>query len=678
MEVRPRLEENTTSPMHGSQGEEEKHLATHSSVQSQQIEAELGSYKGSDQALQDQLKELREQVRLLQEALVAKQAVLPVGDSSRGLLEQGQRVSSSLSAELLPPLSPVNKRPANGSSGNATSVQGGVRPDDFLPLMNAARHLIKVNGSRLVSISRQLREMNSSGISPLQRSLNETVEIFKNHLSEVYSGVAKRRPRFIVIESLLSRAESELQEALEALGTLRSQVDYVAPKSVMLVAGATADIEKQTGPLSTSEKSGGDHVRLVRRLHTKTDKTRSREPRGSVNSRKEVDPEKVNYSSAERPGQESRNPSLLEELFPEATTYAQPHYTPRNPFPKLDPPKDVPLIRPTYTEADKTVREHITASFRARQEPLTALQLVHCSTELTEADFRRLIPKGKHIQSWIRDGEFEKIIPGRDPLTLERLPFYYLLFKSPESALAYQNNAARLHKLSALHQRSSIFSAIPPPVGFVEDGEDLNKAMSTYFLKPTSLNLSLHMVLQPYNPSLRGLIERGGYEPIVPSVGTNGQPIWKVLLHIEGWEPSRDDLYHTFKRHAYDRGFTWPFHDGSKGIHRLRDVINVNVKLQAVSSANPRAVIRDNLSSSLDPLLGSLALDPQEPSSRSAETNLKQIVMNRLYNRWIVEFEEELAARRFARMWHRRLLPAQKVTWKDTEEPRMINAEYLW
>src|SRR6185312_5605542 len=107
---------------------------------------------------------------------------------------------------------------------------------------------------------------------------------------------------------------------------------------------------------------------------------------------------------------------------------------------KLDLPASKQFIRREPVDRRKSLKEQVTESFLNSGEKITVLQLEHCSTELTEIDFRRLIPKGKHIESWNRDGEFYKIIPGRDPLSLERLPFYYLLFKTPESAYAYQNN----------------------------------------------------------------------------------------------------------------------------------------------------------------------------------------------------------------------------------------------
>ena len=61
---------------------------------------------------------------------------------------------------------------------------------------------------------------------------------------------------------------------------------------------------------------------------------------------------------------------------------------------------------------------------------------------------------------------------------------------------------------------------------------------------------------------------------------------------------------------------------------------------------------------------------------------MNQLVMNRVYNRWIVELEDEDAARRFAQLWHRVVLPFAKHgrdgAWKEVEEERWVEAEYLW
>jgi hypothetical protein len=614
-----------------------------------------------DPAILQQLQELREQVRLLQEALDWRPVVPPAEgpNPSRAATkhDEQQRETDTKHGPV-----PASKK------GTKYTVDVGEKNR----LLFTARDQIKVNTSRLVFDIRDLTNMSSPGVSPLARRFIETLPVFKEHLREAYvicTGFrTPRPPRLITTESRFLKAEALLEQAIASLSGRKAAVQLASPASTVAANMAVTERRDQPRPVQTFDHTRPEPTRLVRNLSTKASGGPLSEP---ITQRPAIkkSPSRRSTASLER----SNEQSLLEELFPEASSYTQPHYTPRNPYPKLDLPNDMPLIRPSYTNGGKTKRERIVESFQARSEPLTALQLVHCSTALTEADFRRLVPKGKHIETWVRDGEFHKVIPGRDPLTLERLPFYYLLFKSPESALAYQNNAVRLHKLSGLHQPSSIFSAIPPPRGFLEDGEDLDKVMSSYLLKPTSLQLNLNMLMQPYNPNLRALIERGGYVPIVPSVSSKGQPLWKVLLQIDGWEPLREDLYYGFTRHAYERGLSWPFHGGAAAIHKLRDIIDVKTKLQSVSSANPRAASNSDAHA-----VDMLKLDPLEQSG-GAKGELNQIVMNRLYNRWVVDFEDEGAARRFARLWHRRVLPNERgSTWKDVEEPRMISAEFLW
>lgn len=380
--------------------------------------------------------------------------------------------------------------------------------------------------------------------------------------------------------------------------------------------------------------------------------------------------------------------SLLDELFPEASNFAQPHYSKRNPYPKLDLPSSTPLVKP-YTPKEKlSSREKYLKAFQRSMEKLTALQLLHCSTELTEADFRRLVPKGQHIEGWARDGDFHQIIPGRDSLSLERLPFYYLVFKNPEAALRYQRNASRLHKLSQLHGPSSSLSAIPPPPGLLENGEDVNAALSSYLLTPMGQQLRLNMVVQPYNPALARLIADGGYAPIVPATTPAGKPIHKVLFYIEGYEPSPYDLYQIFMQDALSRGLTWPFSHDHQSIHRLRDIVDLKARFASLSTANPRASsmmkrkLTEMRSHDLHASLSNGGGGDGENAEGQDAQVINQIIMNRVYNRWVIDFSEEDGARRFARLWHRKVLPAQASvshrTWRDVEEVRMCNAEYLW
>jgi hypothetical protein len=388
--------------------------------------------------------------------------------------------------------------------------------------------------------------------------------------------------------------------------------------------------------------------------------------------------------------------SLLEELFPEASTSPPSRYAEKQDhYPKLGLPEPQGLVRRELVERPKTLKEQVIESFQNSGEKITILQLEHCSTELTEVDFRRLIPKGKHIEAWNRDGEFYKVIPGRDPLSLERLPFYYLLFRTPESAHAYQKNASRLHKLAALHQPSSIFSAIPAPRGFLEDGEDINAVTASYLLKPTEHAISLRTLMQPYNPSLRALIEQGGYNPIVPNVDDKNNRIYKVLMHIEGYEPSLSELFQIFKRDAWNRGMTLSLRNESlSSVHRLRDVINLKTRMQPISTTNPRAYSHREVNNASTSTSANMKFDFDDPNISAfmrsgmdgddggdVAKEINQMVMNRVYNRWIIEFDDEDKARRFSIAWHRRVLPnlvKGEKTWKDYEEVRMCNCELLW
>lgn len=379
--------------------------------------------------------------------------------------------------------------------------------------------------------------------------------------------------------------------------------------------------------------------------------------------------------------------SLLDELFPEVSSQVQPEpLEKRPPPPKLDLPATGKDPRIHLTQSDsRSDREKAIDAFRARGEQTTVLQLSNCSTALTESDFRRLIPRGLHIESWSRDGEFYKIIPGRDPLSLARLPIYYLLFHSPASALAYQKNASRLSKLSALHATSGIHSAIMPPTGYLENGEDIHAVTSSFVLHPQGHQLDLRTVMQPYNRALRALIDAGGYAPIVANVDQNGKKIHRVLLHIDGYEPSHWDLWQIISRHAHARGILWPFRNEHAGaLRRLRDCVNLRTnsktKFQAVSMSNPRAANTDRIDYDDPQISFFLGLSAEEDDERSSQ-EVNQVVMNRVYNRWIVEFDDEDAARRFAGLWHRVLLPDakdKKGAWKDAEAERWVEAEYLW
>ncbi|KAH8732153.1 hypothetical protein GQ44DRAFT_697171 [Phaeosphaeriaceae sp. PMI808] len=451
-------------------------------------------------------------------------------------------------------------------------------------------------------------------------------------------------------------------------------------------------IQAQSGSMKSPDTSHASHPARIRKGASPN---ASVDPSG-LTAVAETPGPKHTPSSKSGPSQidELSELSLLEELFPEVnpSSPSKPKEK-RDHYPKLDLPESRGLVRQELVDRPQTRREQITESFQNSGENITVLQLEHCSIELIEADFRRLIPKGRHIETWNRDGQFYKIFPGRDPISLERLPFYYLLFETLESARAYQNNAARLHKLAALHRPSSILSAMPAPRGFLEDGEDIDAVTSSYLLKPTEHVLSLRTIMQPYHPALRALVEQGGYTPIVPDVDDGGNRIHKVLMYIEGYEPNSSDLFKIFSHDAYHRGVPLGIrNESSTSIHRLRDRINLKTRMHPISTSNPRAYSHWDHDLPASPDANKMKLEFEDANisvsmkgdgddSADDAKRLNQIVMNRVYNRWLIEFEDGDEARRFATVWHRRVLPELVKgdrTWKDYEEVRMCNCEVLW
>ena len=399
-------------------------------------------------------------------------------------------------------------------------------------------------------------------------------------------------------------------------------------------------------------------------------------------------PDKTESPTSKPDSQTSNRPSLLEELFPEVKERLEKKALEDDRYAKLSLPPIVETPPPEFKTKPikpKVLRRHrLRERFEAKREDITVLALSNCSADLTAEDFYRIIPKAKHIEGWIRDGDLYKVIPARNPLTLERLQGYYLLFRSAQSALAYQRNASRLHKLAGLYAPTSIHDAIPPPKGFIEDGEDLNEAISRYCLAPPNLKLSLTMMLQPYHPWFRTLLQQGGYKGVVSPDKAS-----RVLMHIEGYEPNAVELYNIFYRDGSERGVHWPIRYGIRGILRLRDVIRYTPKMERSNSSGeperPGNEAMHGFNQDFEFNVNGLYDEGLYEESGVYTTNdvfserLGQHIFGKQYNRWIVEFEEEDMARRFARVWHRRMLPRpRKETWKEVTIKRICNVELLW
>jgi hypothetical protein len=668
-------------------------------------------------AIHQELQSLREQVKVLQTKL-KEPATTHAANSHASYTENqpyhnngdesGSDVRSPGTLAQKPRVSKRNRRAiAVAAKGYRNSIHEFVKTANYLDALRSPA--VATIASR---VRARLQVIAEDAMSRQHKATLKVLKGYKQHetlYSMSYHGpmVADSGEVVPEVRKVLSRqGQTNLAKAVTPTDLQSGQEG--SPKDIFQhevdnreILARTAEL-KETEPLATARKDDG--LRLLRQIHTQPQSTspmknprtehakpeRTNKPARKANetltpSTKE--PLQTETATTSSGNVADSGQSIMEELFPEVTQAPKPpNVEERDQYPKLDLPDSMPLVRREFVERPLSLQEQAAASFKRRGEQITVLQLLDCSTQLTEVDFSRLIPRGRHIEAWRRGGEFFKIIPGRDPLSMERLPFYYILFKDPESALAYQKNVSRIHKLNALHQPSSIFSAIPPPKGFLEDGEDVSKLVSSYNLLPTHHKLGLITVMQPYNPALRAVIERGGYQPIVPDTDEHGNRIWKVLMHIEGWEPTPSELFGIFKKDAYRLGMLLTLRNESRNsIHRLRDMLNLKTTLKPISTSSPRAYgsfdhTSDNAATQTeyeDEGIKALMAGMEEDSSSK---EIHQYIMRRLYNRWILDFEDEDAARRFAISWHRRVLPdgAGSGGWQDAEEARVCNTEVLW
>ena len=190
-------------------------------------------------------------------------------------------------------------------------------------------------------------------------------------------------------------------------------VSRLAIVPVRKVCRHTPQVRLQFGSISTRRISRSPETPL---------KHGDYEARGMLGSVAQLDNnetstrEEVDYfQEDEQEGQErtaeasvSRRPrkvSLLEELFPEDVRKSQnlaidaEDDLPRLPLPNLPSDDDLSKPKATKTQLTKQTQQSL------RHEDLTILVLSRISMSLVESDFRRVAPKGAHINQWRGAGD---------------------------------------------------------------------------------------------------------------------------------------------------------------------------------------------------------------------------------------------------------------------------------
>lgn len=219
---------------------------------------------------------------------------------------------------------------------------------------------------------------------------------------------------------------------------------------------------------------------------------------------------------------------------------------------------------------------------------------------------------------------------------MERSDDYYVLFASPASAAAYKAEVERLFQLSKMYRPNSLTSPIPPPPGFLIEGEDIHAAVEKFTLALPSDKLSMRTLLEPFSPYQQSLISNSGYKALCRD---GPKPRKKVLVHVEGPMRGTVDIVNALVGDRDRRGWGW---------ETVRD--------QPIR----QLVIPDML---------------HEEWRESRANSIRQ---NKRRNRWLVEFAVEDEAKRFVRAWHRTRLPVRSVGDGPLAEAPRVHAELVW
>jgi len=305
---------------------------------------------------------------------------------------------------------------------------------------------------------------------------------------------------------------------------------------------------------------------------------------------------------------------LLEELFPEEHDA---HNTSkiRGSPPRLLPPKLLTQAknrRPNRSFPTSQKRPSDTSRKPELNSTVSSpivLRLANTTRHLSDTDFVRLIPKGKHIADWKASDSFFRIIAVRDS-GLRKNGRYILIFPSRRAAREYLKNVAHIHKLVKAHTPTGMTSIMTPP-GYLIAGEDIHATLQNYTLTLPTQNLSLQIKLPPLSPALETMIRVGGYQQLVPA------PSEKVIFWVEGQaQPSPITIKMTIERDGVARGLPW----GLKEITILQTATTFELDL-----------------------------------GRSEGTKQKGEAKR------VLRFESERAAVRFWRFWHRREWPTSDM-----------------
>ena len=388
--------------------------------------------------------------------------------------------------------------------------------------------------------------------------------------------------------------------------------------------------------------------------------------------------------SSDRPVEDSTKGelSLFEQLFPE-DAIKRPGSS-QSDLARLPPP-DLEIWQ-VYPD-DVRVQDQLQSKFKARgasldafrEEETTILVLSRASPALSEADFRLVVPKGEHIEDWRGPGELLKgylvpttehiirvitcihlVIPARHIETLEPLNHYYLLFPNYAHARAYQDHVIRLHRLAQTYNPASLdFVKVTAPKIMDDSSQDADALLQDFALSPPSVRFTLRKLEKPYKSSLSPILRTFGYKPLGEPENMAGRA---VLFWVDGYQPSTFSIKTMLAKDGQDRGLQWGPLRGDGAINVLNvDKVEIETDDDEEESAN--------------------STQPERADRRGRRDGYDELTpKRRIYQRWVISFEDEAEARRFVRVWHRQpySFPLETESRSFGDPDPLVHAEFMW
>jgi hypothetical protein len=185
-------------------------------------------------------------------------------------------------------------------------------------------------------------------------------------------------------------------------------------------------------------------------------------------------------------------------------------------------------------------------------------------------------------------------------------------------------------------------SHIPPPPGFLKEGEDLDALLQAFTLVPSSqMHASIRKLRKPLKESILHLIADDSHHALA-SRRQRGDNM--VLFFLDRGFVSSYDLRSMIGNDGRERNLHW----------NLRNI--------------------DDLTKSKS--------FPNEENIREGDadqgTEPRQRMKTRQPSTFILFFKDNQEARRFVRTWHRTPLPVLQEPDISDQEPPIVNAELLW